>query len=508
VNVAKKNPGNSDRKRAYQLLLAAVVLVLLTPNLALRVSPEAALGIAALVCLLAIVIIRSGAPSFDWFHPLAMFVAHFFLLFVANGIIVLMGISHILTSVYGPAPDTVYDLMNRSTLYASGFFLAIYAGFLFRRRGAEGQICPAGCAKEQRVFQSSPQFRRLTIAAWWSLGCSYAGCATLVVIFGGIRNIIGDPMVIIDSRGAFWPFVMVWASLWSFGIFYIGYAHERKKVYVVALLLTLPTMLFEFLTGGTKMAIILPAVCCLILRHYLVRRLDWKFMPKLAAFTLLIFVLGYSYRGPGGASGFGESLAEYGQNNALIFETFFGRFYGTDTFMVVLDATDQGYPLQYGKTMDDLLYFYVPRVLWPDKPDSYALEFGREFLSATSRGGGGAATAKAGETFFTPTMPGELYLNFGVLGLLVGGLLTGSLLWELYRNLVLRPDRGDQHLLIYAVIMPFVALLLSGPISTIVEYILLRCVCFALFYWAARFVLQLRLKKQFSPVILAPQDPN
>jgi len=503
VNLAKKKPGKSDRKRAYQLLLAAVVLVLLTPYLAPRLSPEAALGIAALVSLLAIVIIRSGAPSFDWFHPLAMFVAHFFLLFVANGIVVLTGISHIVTSVYGPAPETVYDLMNRSTLYASGFSLAIYAGFLFRRQRTERQICLRSSSGEQRAFRSTLQFRRLRIAAWWSLGCSYAGCATLVVIFGGFRNLIGDPVAVIESRGVFWPFAMVWASLWSFGIFYIGYVYERKKVYVVALLLTLPTMLFEFLTGGTKMAIILPAMCFLILRHYLVRRLDWKFIPKLAAFTLLIFVVGYSYRGPGGASGFGESLAEYGQNNALIFETFFGRFYGTDSLMVVLDATDQGYPFQHGKTMDDLLYFYVPRALWPDKPESYALVFGREFLSATARAG--EATAKAGETFFTPTMPGELYLNFGVLGLLVGGLLTGSLLWELYRNLVLRPDRGVQHLLIYAVIMPFVALLLSGPISTIVEYIFLRCACFAGVYWFAGIVLRARAQDRFSRPVLAPR---
>jgi len=118
------------------------------------------------------------------------------------------------------------------------------------------------------------------------------------------------------------------------------------------------------------------------------------------------------------------------------------------------------------------------------------------------------ATSEAGQTFFTPTLPGELYLNFGIVGLLAGGLVTGLLLWELYRNLVVLPNRGFEHLLSYAVIMPFVALLLSGPISTILEYILLRCACFAVFYWAARSALQLRLKKRFSQVILAPQQPS
>jgi hypothetical protein len=167
--------------------------------------------------------------------------------------------------------------------------------------------------------------------------------------------------------------------------------------------------------------------------------------------------------------------------------------------MVVLDAIDQGYPFQRGKTMDDLLYFYVPRAFWPDKPESYALAFGREFLGATS---------EAGATFFTPTLPGELYLNFGIEGLLVGGLLTGLFLWEFYRLLVILPNRGIEHLMLYAVIMPFVALLLSGPISTIIEYILLRCACFGLFYWAAQFVPRPRTKKWVSRARLAPEYPR
>lgn len=500
MNGVRGNPTKFDRKRAYQLLVVAVALAILTPYLASRLSPEMALCVAALVSLFSIVIIRSGAPSFDWFHPLGMFVAHFFLLFVANGIVILLGISHILTSIYGPSPDAVYDLMNRATLYASAFFLTIYAGFLLRRRDLERRPPSSVPLQEESTLQSSPQFRRLCIAAWWSLGCSYAGCALLVVIFGGFGNLIGDPMAVIESRGVFWPFVMMWASLWSFGIFYIGYAHERKKMYLVALLFTLPTMLFEFLTGATKMAIILPVVCFLILRHYLVRKIDWKFIPKLASFTLLVFLIGYSYRGPGGVSEFRASLAEYGQNKTFILETFFGRFYGTDSFMVVLDATDEGYPLQWGKTMDDLLYFYVPRALWPDKPESYALTFGREFLGATSRAG--EATAKAGVTFFTPTLPGELYLNFGVVGLLAGGLLTGMLLWEVYYKLVLRPDCSVKHLLAYAVVMPFVALLLSGPISTVVEYIFLRCSCFAVFYWFAGTVLRERTSGSLSQSLL------
>jgi len=453
---------------------------------------------AALVSLLAIVIIRSGVPSFDWFLPLSMFVAYFFLLFVASGVIILLGISHILTSLYGPTPDSVFDLMNRATLYASAFLLTVYAGFLFARPGARKQTGSPGPVASGLASWDSQKLPQLRLAAWLSVGCSYAGCVILTVIFGGIKSIVAEPMAVIESRGAFWPFVLVWASLWSFGVFYISYLKERKPRYLFALLLSLPTMLFEFLAGGTKMAVILPVVCFLILRHYLVRRLSWKFIPTLAGFTLLLFVAGYSYRSSGFGSGdFKAGVADYGENKASIFQTFFGRFYGTDSFMVVLDAAHEGYPLQWGGTLADLLYFYVPRALWPGKPESYALTFGREFLGATSN---------AGETFFTPTLPGELYLNFGVVGVLAGGLLMGSLLRKLYLKLILSPDRGLPQLLVYAAATPLVALVLSGPISTTVEYVLLRCACFAMFYWFAGKLLHSRTKTGIRSLHQASQQ--
>jgi hypothetical protein len=245
------------------------------------------------------------------------------------------------------------------------------------------------------------------------------------------------------------------------------------------------------------MAIIVPVVCYLILRNYLVRRLNWKFIPGLAAFTLVVFLVGYSYRGAKGPGDFAAGVAEYNDQKGSLFATFFGRFYGTDSFMVVLDAADEGYPLQHGKTLADLLYFYVPRAFWPGKPESYSMLFGREFL---------AATYDDGESFFTPSLPGELYLNFGVMGLLVGGLLTGQLLWDVYFQLILWPDRGVERLLVYAIVMPYVALLAAGPISTVAEYILMRSACFAVFYWSAGFTLRTRVKKKFFSLAPGPRE--
>jgi oligosaccharide repeat unit polymerase len=477
-----------NRKFAYWLLIGAVLLIV-TPSLTPRtLGPKWGLVVASCSTLVALAIIRFGSVRFDWLNALGFFVAHFFLLFVAAQVIILIGVSYIIRSMYGGAPEKVYDLMNRATLYASAFFLSLCAGFLFSRR-TKTQANPSTDSRWQVNCML-----RLRLAAWLALGCSYAGCAAMALMFGGVGNLIGDPSGVIESRGTFWPIVMIWASLWSFAIFYASYLIERKRSHLMALALTLPTMLFEFLTGSTKMALILPVFCFLVLRHYLVKKLDWKFIPKLAVFTLLLFVVGYSYRG-GGAGEFKEGLTEYAQNQPFIFQTFFGRFYGTDAFMVVLEGVDKGYPLQWGRTMADLLYFYVPRAIWPNKPDAYTIAFGTEFMGASF---------KAGHVFFTPTTPAELYLNFGRAGLVGGGFLMGLLLWHFYYYLAVRPSRRLEHLIIYAVLVAFTPLFLSGPISTIVEYIVLRSVCFAVLYSFAGRVIKTAIRDQFSEANLAP----
>jgi oligosaccharide repeat unit polymerase len=485
-----------ERRTAHRLLLIAVALAILTPYLAPRFNAGPALAMSASVALLAIWVIRSRAPFFDWFHPIGLFAVNFFLLFVTSGVIILVGVSYIVNSVYGPSPDSVIALINQATLYADSFLLAVYAGFLLgRKKTRTGESTVLAPGLESWETRKLPQLR---LAAWLALGCSYIGCVSLTVIFGGIGGIVADPMAVIESRGTFWPFVLMWASLWSFGIFYISYLQQEKRRYLVALLLTLPTMVFEFLAGGTKMAVIFPSVCFLILRHYLIRRLNWKFIPKLAAFTLFVFAVGYSYRPSGFGSGdFLTGLANYREDKTALLETFAGRFYGIDSFMLVLDETQHGYPLQWGKTLEDLLYFYVPRTFWPNKPESYSLTFGREFLGTTS---------KAGEAFFTPTLPGELYLNFGVVGVLVGGCIMGMLLWRLYANLILGPGRGVQHVLVYAVTVPLAALVLSGPIASTIEYLVLRCSCFALFYWFAGKMLRAPAKSKLSQPMLAPRE--
>jgi hypothetical protein len=70
-----------------------------------------------------------------------------------------------------------------------------------------------------------------------------------------------------------------------------------------------------------------------------------------------------------------------------------------------------------------LLAAFVPRVLWPDKPQVqlgvwFALEIGVATISASGRANNSV----------NMTIPGELFLDFGWIGLGIGGILFGGLL--------------------------------------------------------------------------------
>jgi hypothetical protein len=77
---------------------------------------------------------------------------------------------------------------------------------------------------------------------------------------------------------------------------------------------------------------------------------------------------------------------------------------------------DQTYKM--GSTLTPILYVFAPRVLWSDKPsENSAQTFNREFHISADR-----------DTHISPTHIGELYWNFGFVGVAMGMLLIGILL--------------------------------------------------------------------------------
>jgi len=102
---------------------------------------------------------------------------------------------------------------------------------------------------------------------------------------------------------------------------------------------------------------------------------------------------------------------KYGQKSQSFLER------ATDKAAVEMFVTHVGKdkPFKMGETLDQLLYVFVPRVIWSDKPGANSAQtFNREFHLSEDP-----------DTHISPTFLGELYWNFGYMGVVLGMTLFG-----------------------------------------------------------------------------------
>lgn len=169
----------------------------------------------------------------------------------------------------------------------------------------------------------------------------------------------------------------------------------------------LSTLVFLFvgLASGSRSSLLMPLVTILVMRHYLVKRVSMVTVTG-CTFLFLAFVAFYgAFRNDFGGSEFsGFSLAE------LDFSHF---YYGTNP-LEILARSDVNDPL-LGVTYVTLITNFIPRSIYPDKPDTGGLVFTKIY---TGDQWGGMSNLAPGSFV-------EGVMNFGLApGLVIGGLLT------------------------------------------------------------------------------------
>jgi hypothetical protein len=98
-------------------------------------------------------------------------------------------------------------------------------------------------------------------------------------------------------------------------------------------------------------------------------------------------------------------------------QTFFERASVRGSVQMIVGSTGNGVNFQHGYTLLPLLTTFVPRLLWPDKPD---VETGKLVNKEFH-------VSEYEATYISPSFLGELYWNFGWFGVVLGMALNGSL---------------------------------------------------------------------------------
>ena len=261
-----------------------------------------------------------------------------------------------------------------------------------------------------------------------------AGLLSLGVLETAIRQ--GRSFsIVVATMSQLWPlFLFSWALAWV--VFFSGMASRGQK-WVLFGVLVPGVLIAGYSTFSDKSMALTLVVVPMVARWYAKHKMPWTFL--IVTVLVLIFVLFPLYNtfrwfdlgiSRGERVGMAvETIQSWDSENFMRFSlgTFKARLAMVNSVAIVMRDSPKWVPLRYGETifMPTVAYF-IPRVFWPEKP---AMNFGREF-GRTFR----VTNVRTGDVFIGPTIPGELYWNFGLPGIVIGMALMGTLVRFLYRR--------------------------------------------------------------------------
>lgn len=271
---------------------------------------------------------------------------------------------------------------------------------------------------------TTPSYRSITVsilvfAVIGSLAV-YAMLQTIYDAYGLRQLVFGDTLTVIYETRASGRFLFEYFRKYIMFGFFFAFAgalrYRTKLMYLLAVLLFLPALLTAIMSGYRWSYIILFGVPVIVLHYY---ERHW-FRLKVAHVTVLLPLLLIALSALNAVRA-DVSLAQFKILGAL---TALRPF---DDFVILIHSLGLGdahyqLGLQYLWRLSGVAF--IPRILWEGKPIvSSGLIYTWEVYGVAER------------STHTLTIPGELYYQFNVLGVVVGMFLFGRLWRYLYRYL-------------------------------------------------------------------------
>ena len=128
-----------------------------------------------------------------------------------------------------------------------------------------------------------------------------------------------------------------------------------------------------------------------------------------------------------------------------------------NSMQMIVERTGVDVPFQHGRTLKPLLATFIPRIIWPDKPDIATGQVVNKEFHVTD--------VDFSDTYISPSIPGELYWNFGWPGFLVGMALIGGILGYLGQRFNLAERKTVTGLLVLVITTKEIIVGLEGTFS-------------------------------------------
>ncbi|HEY0748169.1 MAG TPA: hypothetical protein VGD63_15820 [Steroidobacteraceae bacterium] len=242
------------------------------------------------------------------------------------------------------------------------------------------------------------------------------------------------------------------------GLLAYGFVTSRNRLFGM---LMLGIVIAEFILGfieDSKEIAIQGAVVLLVAKYLIEGRIPKLWLAVAATVAIISFPVFQAYRTDVllergvSRSNAAESL---GKNLDIALHSNAARTgeveYGSLSFLsrisykgiieTVIDRTGNVAPYQNGYTIGLFFSGFVPRLFWPDKPDLSVGQLFNRQLHIT----------ESGENYVSTTMLGDIYWNFGWLGILFGSALFGYFIGTINRRCDLSECRSVTRFLIFSV---------------------------------------------------------
>lgn len=342
-------------------------------------------------------------------------------------------------------PRAVYDLylvpyVPTATLYCVLGYAATLLGY----------YAPWSPRARPRPFEDVPQGVRFLAlaAAMGTIGYLAASASRTAQTLGEAL-----PPVLL-SVGQLAPlFLFAWALAWM--LFFSGQATHGQKLLLFCAMVPAAGLIGRSLVGGKAQAVTLMGLP-LVSYWYARRRLPWKgLLVVVGIWVFVVFPVYNTYRQFDvrieqslrlsmtaqeigtwdSASYIDASVGAFKRRLALI-----------NSVAVVVRDVGRWVPYARGETIVmPFLLVSVPRFIWPDKP---VLRLGHGF-GDTFR----VLNVNDTTTEIAPTLPGELYWNFALPGMLIGMFLWGAAMRFLYRRLAESPHLDPLRRALYIIVL-------------------------------------------------------
>lgn len=261
------------------------------------------------------------------------------------------------------------------------------------------------------------------------------------------------------------------------GILLLAYAYAKyRRAYLFALIILV--VLVQVILGFVadfKGEAMQGGILVIITKTYVDGRLPKGWLLGGVLFILLVFPVFQAYRvqvrGEAGVTSLQtlENLVSIFQNSlqaeekvskgiggsAYKAQSFWERSSMKQSVDLVVSRCGYDKPYQGGATLTPLAAAFIPKILWPDKPSlAVGQIFNREF-----------GVSEVADTYISPSHVGEIYWNFGWMGILLSFPMIGLLLGAIGSRCSADPEPSVTRLLIVVVTIYAFAIGSEGTIA-------------------------------------------